>query len=513
MTLRLDLRAHVLVEVRHAPDVDERGGQEAAHAEVDDQAALDDLDDGPLDRLAGLGRRLDAAPRLLEAGALLGHDQAAVLVLLLRLRSRLGLGLLGTSGASAREDVLAQGQVGQVVEVAGALGHRLRALGDAAGQDLALDALDRQRQPAALGVDLEDADLDVVARLDDLARVLDVVVGQLGDVHEALDAVEDLDEGAEGDDLGDGPLELVAHVVGVDDALPRVLLGLLEAQGDALAVAVDVEDLDLHGVADVDDLARVVDVRPRELGDVDEAVDAVEVDEGAEVDDVGDLALDDHARLQLVEDLLALLLALLLEHGAAAEDDVVARAVELDDLGLDLRAHVLVEVGHAADVDQRGGQEAAHPEVDDEAALDDLDDGALDGIAGLGRCLDAPPRLLEAGALLGHDEAAVLVLLGEDQRVDLLAELDLVVRVDVLADGKLVGGDDPLALVADVDEDLVVVDAHDTAGDDLALLEGGEGGVVVRDDLTVDFEQQAVATFDDLRVRGRGVEGLGHVTA
>ena len=86
-------------------------------------------------------------------------------------------------------------------------------------------------------------------------------------------------------------------------------------------------------------------------------------------------------------------------------------------------------------------------------------------------------------------------------------------RVDVLADGKLVGGDDPLALVADVDEDLVVVDAHDTAGDDLALLEGGEGGVVVRDDLTVDFQQQAVATFDDLRVRGRGVEGLGHVTA
>ena len=245
----------------------------------------------------------------------------------------------------------------------------------------------------------------------------------------------------------------------------------------------------------------MVDVRPRELGDVDQAVDAVEVDERAEVDDVRDLALDDEAGLQAVEDLLALLLALLLEHGAAREHDVVARAVELDDLALDLRAHVLVEVRHAADVDQRGGQEAAHPEVDDQAALDDLDDRALDGLAGLGRGLDAPPRLLEAGALLGHDEAAVLVLLGEDEGVDLLAQLDLVVRVDVLADGKLVGGDDPLALVADVDEDLVVVDADDTAGDDLALLEGGEGGVVVGDDLPVDLEQQAVAAFDDLGFR------------
>jgi hypothetical protein len=34
----------------------------------------------------------------------------------------------------------------------------------------------------------------------------------------------------------------------------------------------------------------------------------------------------------------------------------------------------------AADVDQRGGQEAADPEIEDEAALDDLDDAALDRI-------------------------------------------------------------------------------------------------------------------------------------
>src|SRR4051812_15481772 len=387
---------------------------------------------------------------------------------------------------AAREDVLAEPELRHVVEVAGA-----RA-GVAARQHLALDALDRQRQATAVGVDLEDLHAHVVARLDDLARVLDVVVGELGDVDEALDAVEDLDERAKRDDLRDGALELVADVVGVDDPLPRVLLGLLETEGDPLAVAVDVEHLDLDRVADREDLGRVVDVRPGQLGDVDEAVDAVEVDERAEVDDVRDLALDDEPRLQAVEDLLALLLALLLEDRAAAQHDVVARAVELDDLRLDLRAHVLVEVRHAADVDERRGQEAAHAEVDDEPALDHLDDGALDGLPALRRRLDAPPCLLEARALLGHDETAVLVLLGEDQRVDLLAELDFVVRVDVLADRELVGGDDPFALVADVDEDLVVVDAHDAARDDVALLEGGERGVVVRDDLAVDLEEQAV---------------------
>ena len=177
----------------------------------------------------------------------------------------------------------------------------------------------------------------------------------------------------------------------------------------------------------------MVHVRPGQLGDVDQAVDAVEVHEGAEVDDVGDRALDDHARLEAVQDLLADLLALLLEHRAARQHHVVARAVQLDHLALDLGAEELVEVLDAADVDQRGRQEAAHPEVDDQAALDDLDDGALDRLAGLGGGLDLAPGLLEARALLGQQQP-VLVLLGEDQRVDLLAELDLVVRVDRLAD-------------------------------------------------------------------------------
>ena len=401
----------------------------------------------------------------------------------------------------AREDVLRQPEVRHVADLAGG---RLRRGGAGLGgrpdvRQLLLHPLDAQREAAALGVDLEDLHAHVLARLDDLARVLHVVVGQLGDVHEPLDAVHDLDERAEGDDLGDLALQLVADPVGVDHPLPRVLLGLLEAQGDALAVAVDVEHLDRHHVADREDLGRVVHVAPGQLGDVDQAVDAVEVHERAEVDDVRDRALHDHARLEAVEDLLADLLALLLEDRAAAQHHVVARAVQLDDLALDLGAEELVQVLDAADVDQRGGQEAAHAQVDDQAALDDLDHGALDGLAGLGGGLDLAPGLLEARALLGEDEPAVLVLLGEDEGVDLLAELHLVVRIDRLADRELIHRNDALALVADVDQDLVLVDAHDLARHDVALLEGDEGGVVVGDDLTVDFEQHPARALDGAR--------------
>ena len=44
---------------------------------------------------------------------------------------------------------------------------------------LTLHALDRERQAAPLGVDLEDLDPDLVARLDQLAWAFNMVLGEL----------------------------------------------------------------------------------------------------------------------------------------------------------------------------------------------------------------------------------------------------------------------------------------------------------------------------------------------
>src|SRR3954454_7132489 len=402
---------------------------------------------------------------------LLRHGLEVRLGLTLRQRVR-----LGCRGA-LREDLLGE------VEVRRAL-PRLAVLG-AFGHAPTLDPLQRERQPAPLGVDLDHLRLDGVALRDDLARVLDVVLGELGDVYQPFDARHDLDEGAEGDHLRDLALDLVALVVGLEHLLPRVALGLLEAERDALPLAVDVEHLHLHVLADLEHLGRMVDVAPRELGDVDQAVHPVEVDEGAEVDDVRDLAVDDVARVEPVEDRLAHLLALVLEHGAAGEHDVVARAVELDHLRAQLLAEKLVEVLDAADVDQRRGQEAAHAEVEDQAALDDLDHAAEHRLLRLCRSLDRLPGELEARALLRQDQAAFGVFLRQHERVDLVAQTDLVGRVDRAPDRQLGDRDHAFRLIADVDQYLVLVDAHDGAVHDLALVDRREGGVVVRDALAV----------------------------
>src|SRR5699024_6645770 len=131
----------------------------------------------------------------------------------------------------------------------------------------------------------------------------------------------------------------------------------------------------------------------------------------------------------------------------------------------------------AAHLDEGGGEEAAQADVDDEAALDDLDDAAGDDALVLLDLLDRAPGTLVLGALLGQDQAALLVLLLEDQGLDLVADLDDLTGVDVVLDGQLARGDDALGLVADVQEDLVVIDLHHGALDDVAIVEVLDGGI------------------------------------
>ena len=186
-------------------------------------------------------------------------------------------------------------------------------------------------------------------------------------------------------------------------------------------------------------------------------------------------ALADLALVQVVEERGARLGLRLLEQGAAREHDVVAVLVELEDLRLDLLAEVRREVADAAQLDERRRQEAAEADVDDESTLDDLDDRTGDDTVGLLDLLDVAPGALVLSALLGQDEAAFLVLLLENEGLDLVADLDDLVGVDVVLDGELARGDDTLGLVADVEEDLVAVDLHDGAFDEVAVVEELEG--------------------------------------
>src|SRR5690606_32876713 len=130
---------------------------------------------------------------------------------------------------------------------------------------------------------------------------------------------------------------------------------------------VHVEDFDLDLVADLDDVARVVEAAVGQFAAVNEAVDAAEVDECAEVGDFNDFALEACAGLELLERAALLLGDFFLENAAAADDHAVALAVQLDDADLEALAYVGAEVVDAADVDLAGRQERADAEVGNKA--------------------------------------------------------------------------------------------------------------------------------------------------
>src|SRR5690606_34685410 len=108
------------------------------------------------------------------------------------------------------------------------------------------------------------------------------------------------------------------------DDLPRIRLELLEAERDALAIPVNVQNLDLELLSDLHHLARMRDAAPRHVGDVEESVHAAEVDEGAEVRDVLHDALPHLILGKLLHELLALAGALGLQDHAARHNDVAA---------------------------------------------------------------------------------------------------------------------------------------------------------------------------------------------
>src|SRR6266700_7729951 len=258
--------------------------------------------------------------------------------------------------------------------------------------------LEAERDAALDRIDLEHLHFDFLRGGDDLAR-MDVLLGprHFRDVDQALDARLQLHEGAVVGDVGDAALELgIDRELGLD-ALPRIVEQLFHAERDTVGLVVDLDDLDLHLLADVEHFGRVIDTTPRDIGDMQQAVDAAEVHERAVVGDVLDHAVDDLALFEVLHQFLALLGAGLFQHGAARYHDVAAAAIHLEDLERLRVVHQRCDVADRPDVDLRTRQEGYRAvEIDGEAALDLVEDDAVDLFVVLERLFELAPALLAA---------------------------------------------------------------------------------------------------------------------
>src|SRR5690606_35083201 len=167
--------------------------------------------------------------------------------------------------------------------------------------------LHAQRDTATIFVDLENHDFDFLAQGHDLAGI-DVLVGPVhfGNVHQTFDAVFHFNERTVVGEVRDLAEQARTLRVATGQANPGIFAKLLDAQRYAALFLVELEDLGFDFLTDLQHFGRMANAAPCHVGDVQQAVDAAEVDERTVIGDVLDDTLDDRTFVQGLEQLLAL---------------------------------------------------------------------------------------------------------------------------------------------------------------------------------------------------------------
>ncbi len=302
---------------------------------------------------------------------------------------------------------------------------------------VALDLLEAERNAAGRRVNAQHLRFNRVTDIEDLRRVLDALAPRhFADVDQAFDARFELDEGAvvgQADDLAadaDAGRESVHH------RRPRIGHQLLVAERHAFGRLVVLQNNDIDLIVDLEEFRRVTDAAPRHVRDVQQTVDAAEVDERAVVGDVLDHAAEDLALGERLERRLLLLGVLLFEEDLAREDDVAALLVDLDDAHAELLPLQRIEVANGTHVDLAAGQERADADVHRETALDAFDDATDHDLAFRKGALDLVPNLHLLGLFARQHDVAFAVFRALEQHVNhvSLTNNDLAGLVEELVD-------------------------------------------------------------------------------
>src|SRR5262249_41051225 len=229
---------------------------------------------------------------------------------------------------------------------------------------------------------------------------------------------------------------------------------LFQPQADLAAFVVDLEHDHLDGLPQLHDGRHILHALPAHLADVQQTVHAAQIDEGTEVLDRAHDALPHLPLGQLVPQLVAHLLALLLQQRPATDNEVAFDRIDFRHQAEQPLVDELLGVFDAVEIYLADGHEATDAvDIDGEATLVGGRDAGLDGHAGG----DARPVGFDGGALARQDQDAVGVVEPLDGDFDLGAN-------GGRSFGELQQRQNALrAAAGQVDKDVLAVDAEDLA--------------------------------------------------
>ena len=252
------------------------------------------------------------------------------------------------------------------------------------------------------------------------------MISDLRNVDQAVNARYDLSECAERHELEDLNLSNRADVVLGLEYVPRIVLLALVAEGDLLVFLIQTDNEYLYLVANRNDLGRVLDAAPGQLGDVNHAVHAADVYECA----VGSQGLNGAVVLVAdfdgVPDLLSSSLASLSLDLTDRTNNALALTVDLGDieglLGLNQLAHRLIL--RYTGLGCRDEYANAVCSCNNTAAVL-LNDNTLNNGVLLVSLLNGLPALQLINALLGQSDGTLAVVYANNNSLDLVANVDV----------------------------------------------------------------------------------------
>ena len=179
-----------------------------------------------------------------------------------------------------------------------------------------------------------------------------------------------LNECAVVSDKDDLTLNLVTNLEIRVEVIPWMWGKLLETESDTLLLLIEVKNNDLDLLVKSDNLFRVIDTAPREIGDMDKTVHTAKVNEYAVIGDILDCSLENLTLLKLTDELCSLLLLLCLKKCLVGNYHIAELLIDLNDLAVNILVDKLVIVADRLDVDLRTWKEGLDSEhVDNHTAL------------------------------------------------------------------------------------------------------------------------------------------------
>src|SRR5579872_6340088 len=294
------------------------------------------------------------------------------------------------------------------------------------GPGVGFELLEAERNTPVLGVDFQNNGFHLIARLHDFGRVLHAPrPGHFADVDQTLYSRFELHEGAIVGDVHHAANHLVVGGVTLQHRLPGVRRELLHAERDTLFGAIELEDLYGDLVAYVKDLGRMRDAAVRHVGDMQQAVNSTEIDEGAVIGQILDGSGGDRALFEMLEGGALAAVDFFFHRHLARDHDIAATAVELDDFDRDVLSHQGIQVVNGAGIGLRSGHEGLDPDVDGETALDAAQHAAGNDQLFLVGLIEVVPDAQPRGAGMGKQYIPLGLLAGVvDHHIDYVAGLN-----------------------------------------------------------------------------------------